>query len=163
MIWRPINEGKDHINVYSKSALPLGRALSNFFQSTFVHPEHGVFKSMEGYYFWLLTGQIHDGLKDLHGFPAKSFGGSQKKVRKIDKSFKEEIQIAITHKIIQNEYIQGLLIESKLPLAHYYYYGDKEKDPVIYDRSKQDGYMLDAIEEIRIELKKNGRIYKGYH
>ena len=159
MIWEPKDEGKDHINVYSKSSLPLGRALSNFFQSTFIHPEHGLFKSVEGYWYWLLTGKNHDELRKLHGFPAKAFGLKQQKIRKIDNNFKEEIKAAIGLKIIQNGYIQDLLLkpENDLPLAHYYYYGDKNENPVIYDRSKRDHYMLEAIEEVTQELRRNGK------
>ena len=158
MIWEPKDEGKDHINIYSKSALPLGRALSNFFQSTFIHPDYGMFKSMEGYYYWLLTGKKHDELKELFGYPAKKLGKSFEKIRKIDRSFKEEIQEGICYKILQNTYIQDLLIDSHLPLTHYYYYGDKDNDPKIVDRSKEDDYMINAIEEIRINLKINGKI-----
>lgn len=161
MIWEPKYEGKDHINVYSKSALPLGRALSNFFQSTFIHPEHGLFKSVEGYYYWLLTGMNHNELRELYGFPAKDFGQKQVVMRKVDKKFKEQIQEAICYKVLQNPYIQNLMVESELPFAHYYYYGDKDNKPKIHDRSKRDDYMLEALEEIRINLKMKGKINNG--
>jgi len=161
MIWEPKYEGNDHINVYSKSALPLGRALSNFFQSTFIHPVHGLFKSVEGYYYWALTGEQHNELRELYGFPAKEFGQKLPKVRKLDKKFKEQIQGAICHKILQNPYIQDLMVKSSLPFAHYYYYGDKDKKPKVQDRSKRDHYMLEALEEIRINLKLKGKIDNG--
>ena len=160
MIWHPKYEGADHINIYTKSKLRIGRALSNFFHSVFIHPEYGKFQSVEGFYYWILTGQMHDKLKELHGIEAKDFGESKSKLVKIDKNFKEEIQKAIAHKIIQNDYIQRLLIKTELPLTKYYYYGDPLVSPQVYDLSKKHDYMVHAIEEIRIRLKKDGRIIR---
>ena len=161
MIWHPLREGKDHINIYSKSSVKLGRALSNFFQSSFIHPDYGIFKSVEGFYYWLLTGEKHDKLRKLYGFPAKEYGESLEKTRKVDKVFKEEIQVAIAHKIEQNEYIKDLLLHSTLPFAHYYYYGEKENNPVVYDRSKRDDYLIEVCETIRIGMKKHGLFSKS--
>ena len=160
--WHPKYEGLDHINIYSGSKLPLGRALSNFFRSVFIYPGYGRFQSMEGFYYWLLTGKIHDELRDLAGIKAKEFGESKVKSVRIDKKFKETIQKAIAYKIMQNEYIQKLLIESHLPFAHYYYYGDPIYNVKIYDKYKKNDYMVHAIEEIRILLKKDGIIPNKY-
>jgi hypothetical protein len=156
-IWEPKEDGITHINIYSKSALPLGRALSNFFASTFIHPKYGKFKSVEGFYYWLLTGKIFNELKELVGYEAKKFGESKEPAIKRDKKFKEEIQEAIGLKIIQNDYIQNLLIKSSLPFAHYYYYGDKDKKPVVYYKEKEHHYIIEAVEQIRKELKENGK------
>lgn len=160
-LWHPKYEGVDHINVYSKSKLKLGRALSNFFHSVFIHPNYGKFYSVEGFYYYLLTGEVHEELKELHGYEAKKFGESLTKVVKIDKHFKERIQEAIAYKIISNDYIQNLLIDSELPLVHYYYYGDPMLEPKIYDLSKQHDYMIHAIEEIRIRLQKDGKVNRA--
>ena len=159
-VWEPKYEGIEHINIYSKSKVPLGRALSNFFHSNFRHPQHGTFASVEGFYYWLLTGEKYDVIRELHGYKAKRYGENLPVVRKIDKKFKLEIQEAIAYKIIQNNYIQRLLIDSDLPLAHYYYYGDAMHKPKIVDRYKEHDYMVHAIEEIRINLKRNGQIIK---
>jgi hypothetical protein len=160
-VWDPRYEGIDHINVYSKSKLPLGRALSNFFKSNFSHPQHGSFASVEGFYYWLLSGEKYDDIRELHGFIAKRYGQNLPAVRKVDKKFKLEIQKAIAYKIVQNLYIQRLLIKSELPLAHYYFYGDAMYKPKMVDRYKEHSYMIHAIEEIRENLKKNGQITKS--
>lgn len=157
MIWKPKYEGKDHINIYSKSNQLVGRAMSNFYKSVFVHPAYGKFCSIEGFYFWLLTGKQHHGLKSMYGFRAKSEGIKLKKVRTLNKAFKEEVVYAIGLKVVQNPHIQELLIKSELPFTHYYYYGGMYENPKIYDRSKQGDYLIDAAEIIRIKLKKNGR------
>ena len=161
MCMGPKYETIDHINIYSKSRSPLGRALSNFFHSNFKHPQHGNFASVEGFYYWLLTGEKYDDIRELHGYIAKRYGETLPVVRKLDKKFKLEIQEAIAYKIIQNLYIQKLLINSTLPLAHYYYYGDAMHKPKIVDRYKEHSYMVHAIEEIRVNLKKNGTIIKS--
>ena len=157
-IWQPKYEGMDHINIYSKSKLPIGRALSNFFLSKFTMPDYGTFNSVEAFYYWLLSGKKFDDIRELHGYKAKQYGLNLPKKVKIDKKFKIEIQKAITYKILQHSYIQDLLIESTLPFAHYYYYGDAMFTPKIYDMSKEHSYMIEAIEQIRVDLKKNGKV-----
>ena len=157
MIWEPKLDGYDHINIYSKSSSKLGRALSNFTKSTFEHPDYGVFNSIEGFYFWL-TGEKHNQLKYLFGYEAKKFGQMQEKTWMVTKEFKEEIMYGIYLKILQHPYVQEMLIESTLPFAHYYYYGDMNGKPKVYDRAKQDHYMIDACELIRVKLKEHGKI-----
>lgn len=158
MVWSPKYEGVDHINIYSNSRLEVGRAMSNFFKSVFIHPTYGKFYSVEGFYFWLLTGKQHHRLKSMFGFRAKQEGSLLEKTRKVDKQFKEEIMYAIGLKVVQNTYIQKLLIDSTLPFTHYYYYGDMMDKPKIYDRSKQDDYLIEAAEIIRIKLQNYGKV-----
>jgi hypothetical protein len=159
MPYEPHLDGVDHINIYSKSPTKLGRALSNFFHSTFIHPRHGMFHSVEGFYYWLVTGETMHALKELHGFKAKEYGEKFGKTRKIDKRFKAEIQEAIAYKIISNDYIQELLLDPKnqLPFTHYYFYGSKF-NPKVYDMSKRDHYLIEACEEIRRNILNNGKI-----
>jgi hypothetical protein len=157
-IWHPSDEGKDHINIYSKSALPLGRALSNFAHLSFKHNDYGVFQSVEAFYYWLLSGKKHDELKDLWGYEAKKLGESFPKEVKLTNKFKEEIQFVIGLKILQNKYIRDLLMHSTLPFAHYYYYGDLDKQVKIVDRYKEHRYMVDACEQVRIFLKESHNV-----
>jgi len=153
-IWHPSTEGIDHINIYSKSAVPLGRALSNFAHYKFKHETYGIFHSVEGFYYWLLTGKKHDELKELWGIEAKNVGMSFPKVHKLNDSFKQEVQLAIGLKIMQNHYIKDLLMHSTLVFAHYYYFGEIKYCKVV-DRYKQHKYMVDACEQVRIFLKEN--------
>ena len=48
----PMNDGVDHINVYSKGATELGRFLTNM-NNIPVNTKHGRFQSVEGYWHWL--------------------------------------------------------------------------------------------------------------
>jgi len=151
-IWDPLNEGKDHINIYSKSIVPLGRALSNFAHIPFAHPEHGLFQSVEGFYYWLLTGKKYHKLKDGWGLDVKKMGQALPVAVKIDNKFKEQIQYAIGLKVLQNQNLKDLILHSTLIFTHYYYFGDINK-PKIKDMSKEHKYMIDACEQIRITLK----------
>lgn len=157
-IWHPSTEGEDHINIYSKSALPLGRALSNFSHFSFTHNTYGTFQSVEAFYYWLLSGKEYDELKDLWGYDAKKFGESLPKKVKIDNKFKEEIQFAIGLKVLQNSLIRDLIMHSTLPFAHYYYFGELDKQVKIVDRYKQHKYMVEACEQIRIFLKESHNV-----
>ena len=165
IIYHPREEGLNHINVYSKSQTSLGRALSNFFFSPFIHPVYGKFNTMEGFYCYLLTGNLNEDLRDMKGAEAKAWGKHAIAIRKIDAKFKKEIQEGIAHKIIQNVYIQKLLLASgNLMIRHYYFYGDPTTDNIrVYDKSKEHSYMLHAIEEIRKNLRDNGLIITSYN
>jgi len=144
----PSNEGVDHINIYSKSSLELGRQLSNFAYSPFVC-EDGKFNSVEGYWYWLHC--RHDDLKSLYGFNAKKFGQSYVKSEKNDDEFIRKIKEAIENKINQNHSIKINLKNSVLPLTHYYYYGDIKNPKVI--ELPQYQWIVDCISEIRTKIK----------
>ena len=42
----PKLDGIEHINIYSKGKTELGRLLTNFAQTPFIHPEYGRFESV---------------------------------------------------------------------------------------------------------------------
>ena len=50
MDYKPLNDGVDHINIYSRGKTQLGRMLSNFYLSPFNHPVYGGFNTVEGFY-----------------------------------------------------------------------------------------------------------------
>ena len=150
--YMPIDEGEDHINIYSGSGLALGRQLSNFYRTEIEHPEYGTFNSVEGFYFWLLSGKENDILRELHGYEAKQTGTSFNTV--VDSNspeFKIEVQTMIILKLSQNRRIQKGLIESSLPFTHYYYYGSIDNPKV--HRLPQHDYMVDIISQYRDNLK----------
>lgn len=73
-----LEDGVDHINIFSKGQTPLGRFLSNFTHCPFQHPEFGAFNSIEGFWFWL--GSRDDKLRQLHSFAAKKYGQSTNRI-----------------------------------------------------------------------------------
>jgi hypothetical protein len=158
MIWKPRYEGYDHINIHPQSKSPLGRALSFNFKSIFRHPEHGLFYSLAAYYYWALNGKQCEELKTMYGRDIMVLGPTKTKLVKIDKKFKAEIQAACVYKIMENEYIQELLVKCSLPFTYYYYYGDPMGKVIMYNKAKKFMYILEAVEEIRLNLKKNGII-----
>jgi len=134
-------DGKTHINVYSKSKTELGRFLSNFSHSP-IETEDGHFESIEGYWYWLSCKD--DNLRKLYGWLAKDYGRKHQGVDWIeDSEFKRKIKEAIEKKIKSNEQMLTKLRNTNLPLTHYYVYGTK----VIEVQNAQ--WILDIIENIR--------------
>lgn len=157
----PINDGKDHINAYSKARTKIGRKLTNFANTPFVHPKYGNFESIEGFWFWLVSGKQYHKLKELSGFSASELG--RVCLTNIDydsvvktESFRNEIKEAIKLKLRQNtDILQGLVETGDLPIVHYYYdYNnpDIEKASVRYLPKHQ--WQMDILEDIREITKK---------
>lgn len=117
----PDNDGIDHINVYSKGKTFLGRALSNFFDSPFEHPEHGSFRNVEGFWYWLMTGR--EELRTLPGWKCKEFGKQFKNYR--THPTEAELEVAYRAKLSTRSDLLQTLKENTLPLAHYYVYNGR--------------------------------------
>ena len=123
-------DGVDHINIYSQGETELGRLLSNFAHTPFVHPDLGAFESVEGLWYWLGASEEGSGktkLRCVYGFTAKRMGRElpRSKERLSEEVFRETIFAAFEAKLAANPRIRSLLINSTLPLAHYYVYGKK--------------------------------------
>lgn len=147
----PNEDGKQHLNVYSKGSTDLGRWLSNFTHSPFIHPEHGRFESMEGFWFWISTGMIHHNLKAVWGYKAKQEGKVYPK--KPNPKFKELIKSALKCKISQNKEYKEKFINSKLPFEHYYYYGNVQNHRVKIIVPASGKMLINILEELRAELR----------
>lgn len=116
-------DGKTHCNVYSKGRTVLGRELSNFELSPFDHPVHGVFDSVEGYWYWLT--RLDDRLRSVCGVEAKEMGRSMPKVRSYDTPelsalFQFRITQALDAKLERHPDMMARLVSSRLPFVHYY-------------------------------------------
>ena len=122
MLADPLLDGTTHINAYSKGKTQLGRALSNFAYTPFIHERYGLtFASVESFWYWLSTGKIHDELRTLSGLKAKRVGRSFPRVPV--ECFEAEIKEAVECKIRQHPVLQTMFLESSLPFVHYYWYG----------------------------------------
>jgi len=150
MIWLPERDGVDHINVYSKGATELGRLLTNFAHTPFEHPTRGKFESMEGYWYYVSTGDKHEELRTLVGSQAKAFGKTLEKVDINPDYFEVLIRTGIRAKLIYHPKILEMLLDNELPLAHYYVFGSQVKQAGY-------GWILDYYMEIRAAC-----IQKGY-
>lgn len=122
----PIDDGKKHINIYSKGKTELGRFLSNFARSP-IETEDGKFMSIEGYWYWL--GCKHpekDLLRKHYGYKAKQIGRELGGKDWLDnETFKSKIKKAMNIKITSNVVMLEAFRTSTLPFTHYYVYGNK--------------------------------------
>ncbi len=140
---KPENDGIDHINVYSKGKTKLGRFLTNFAKSP-IETEDGPFESIEGYWYWLSC--KNDELRKLSGWLAKDVG---RKLGGKDwletEEFKRKIKAAIDIKLKNNLEMYNELCKLKLPLKHYYVYGNKVVEP------KEGRWIIEHLESKRNE------------
>lgn len=152
----PNEDGDKHINVYSKGKTDLGRWLSNFTHSPFIHPEYGKFESMEGFWYWVKTGMSHGILKTVWGWKAKEMG--KKYPIKKCSNFRSIIKSGIKCKILQSKDYKDKFILSNLPFEHYYFYGTVQKTKIIVPPGSD--MFIEILEEIRKELKakKQGKV-----
>lgn len=131
----PADDGKTHVNMYSKAKTEIGRVLSNFWEI----PGEGItidisegldvieesFKTVEGYWHFLsFGGQYREdeqvmSLAKLNGPEARKLGRKLKKryPRKYmsEKEFENEIRFAIGYKL---HYIRRLYKDGKQPTAY---------------------------------------------
>lgn len=119
-------DGVTHINIYSHGLTDLGRKLSNFAHNPFTHPEFGRFESMEGYWYWLVTGRKHDLLRTKIAFDAKSYGRTKPRVK--DDDFERHVKEGLHCMLRDNPAVYDGLLKSTLPLTHYYSYTNTLKD-----------------------------------
>jgi predicted NAD-dependent protein-ADP-ribosyltransferase YbiA (DUF1768 family) len=125
MEYTPDTDGVDHINIYSKGKTELGRLLTNFANTPFILD--GVsFKSAESYWFYCKARRMdlpYEHFKDLDAYSAKSAGKKLAGEFEYTEEFKEEIRTGLKAKLRQNRHVLNLLVDSTLPLVHYYAYG----------------------------------------
>jgi hypothetical protein len=117
----PNKDGVDHINVYSKGKTQLGRFLSNFADTPFSIEGKGDFLSVEGFWYWTITG--NDKFKSLPGWKCKEIGKKTKNIR--SHPTEKELYEAYNAKLDSHPHIRAMLLENDLPLAHYYVYNGK--------------------------------------
>jgi hypothetical protein len=146
MKWGPKGDGVDHINIYSKAKTELGRWLTNFAYAPFTLSDHGRFTSVEGYWYWLSTGCQHEELRDLFGAEAKRRGKSFERVE-FDGNFEEAICKAIRSKLLSNKAMLSSLIDSNLPLTHYYVYGYSDDNCKVINAGYE--WITEYIDSVR--------------
>lgn len=154
----PIEEGRTHINIYSKSMVKLGRSLSNFSHTPFVCPVWGDFQSLEGYWYYVKLcysvanherSNAWERLRNEVGIHAKQSGQEFEKGVEIgtniseDPKFRSWILEATRCKLRQNKDLREKLGESRLPLTHYYYFGTIDKPNIV--RLPQHQWQVDEI------------------
>lgn len=147
----PNKDGIDHINAYSQSNSWLGLRLSNFDYSPINHPKDGHFKSLEGYWYFSLTGD--ERFRELHGIDAKKLGKSFNKEDRaeIGVDFKKNFYLALKEKIYSNKKLKDELIKCNLPIVHYYIKKDESGSRFIVPVNRHS-WIWDQVHAIRCEL-----------
>ena len=149
----PEEDGKTHINIYSKGTTKLGQMLSNFYKFP-IMTKDGPFMSVEGYWYWLALSECEprrEEFRKLYGYNAKKLGQEILKVtpaeeRRWEENFEEKILLAIWYKFRRNTHL--ITEELKhLPMEHYYNYGGK-----VVDCYKRYPWMIDGIAKMRDAL-----------
>lgn len=127
----PSTDGADHINMYSKGKTDLGRKLTNMSDIPVYIEGIGEFRSMEGYWYWLSTGQKYRELLTTDGFQSKKIGKTLERIP-LD-NFQDKIRVALWKRFEQNPKLKQELIESgEIKLTHYYYFGEDDDRTVTY-------------------------------
>lgn len=143
-MFKPENDGIDHINIYSKGKTELGRFLTNF-AHTPISTSDGRFESVEGYWYWLSCRD--DKLRELWGWEAKKYGRSVEADDWLDDpQFQQKILDAIEMKIRLSDRFYTEFKDSKLPFDHYYNYNGKVVRP------KDGRWILEFLEQWRKRL-----------
>jgi len=148
-----LNDGILFINVYSKGQTTLGQNLSNFAHTPFTHPSLGNFNSIEGAFYYFLTGKIHEQLRLLSGGAAKKEGRRVIPKEWLEEStpisdrFKQFILECIQCKLRTHKQILMQLISTDLPLEHFYVQGEHIVNKEEYR------WILDEIDRIRTVTK----------
>lgn len=141
------NDGIDHINIYSNGETELGRLLTHFAHTPFIHPYLGPFASMEGLWFFIRNGGFDENLRYLSGIKAKKLGRLHQ--AKWYPDFRSDIIAANYQKIIQNDQLREAVIASELPFDHYYLFGPKK----VLIAPRDSMWLIEGFEEIRKALK----------
>lgn len=115
-IW--VADGVDHINLQLSGATELGRKLSIPYNCNFDHPVLGPFVSMESLWQYINSSEQDDRLRVLSGSQLRSFSKELTKVR-VD-NFKAMIIDSYYHRVVNDERVLGLLMDSSLPIDCYY-------------------------------------------
>jgi hypothetical protein len=136
-------DGVTHININRLSTSELGAALAHFTYAPFRHPYFGPFNSMEGFWYFIKALRPSDELRVLSGHRAKEFGKALPAGRRAN--FKQIIVEANYYKVVQNDNIKALMMESELPFDHYYLYGE---GPILI-RPTGFEWLVEGFEEIR--------------
>ena len=144
------DDGKTHINIWINSPTKLGKMLSHFYESAFVHPYFGPFNSMEGFWHYIQNKERDDALRSLSGMAAKKYG-KELEWRHVE-NFQEIIIAANYYKIEQNAELKKLFVDESLPFDYYYLFtpvGDAAGLNEVIVRPAGYKWLVEGFEEIR--------------
>lgn len=113
-------DGKTHVNVFTRGQTKMGRAMSNFQECNIEHPFFGRFRSLEGLWYYLKTGRNTELFRILNGYDARKQGKPRETVKY--PLFTKMFKLGMVEKLAKNKELQEELVKNELPLVHYYVY-----------------------------------------
>lgn len=149
---QPINshereDGVDHINASDDGLTELGLLLDINAHTPFLHPELGRFASLGGLWLYVRSVQKEDTLRYIRG---KNCRSAAKKLQVVNVTgFKTIIAYATWFKIASNQKLVNLMVDSKLPFANYFYFGELR----IRRQTSESVWYVNILEEVRRTLK----------
>jgi hypothetical protein len=152
--YEPARDGVDHINIGPSAATELGRLLAHFTESHFTHPYLGPFNCIEGYWYYVKSQTPDDRLRQLTGKAAYVYGKTLPHVRR--RRFRDIIMDGNYQKILENDRLRSLLVESELPFTQYYLYGPHNL-PI---NPKTAPWLVEDFEELRSCFKEDPDDYE---
>lgn len=151
----PKNDGVDHINIHSAAATELGRLLDNLASVPFSHPKYGEFKTVEGFYWYLVCGESVEDFRRLNGYEvrrhAKELANDPKH---ISGRCVHEASTATYLKVTQNPHLKKLLRESDLPLTCYVLYGTTNSK-ILNGKAHQNHVTMLQVLRDQLKLERN--------
>lgn len=119
---RPEMDGVDHINIHEKARTDLGKNLNNLSNIEFEIEGIGRFRSLESYYWWLVSRDDH--FRCLDGHHARKDGKRwENSPEHVSGRYINALGDAACKRVIQNPKLKEALIASTLPFECYTYYG----------------------------------------
>ena len=169
--WKPthphqLEDGKTHINIDARGQTELGRMLVHTFKSNMIHPTFGPFNSIEGFWAYIRSNvkSDRDRFRYVSGTTAKR--ESRIKDPRYIQNFHDIIIEANYFKILQNEKLKKLFIESTLPFDSYYIFHSKESKATegMLVRPQIHSWLMPGFEKIRRMIREErqfGRVNYG--
>lgn len=146
----PEEDGKTHINVFTRGRVKLGRDLSNFQECNIEHPYYGRFRTLEGLWHFLKTGCNQDLFRVLNGHDSRKKGKELETVHFT--LFTKMFKLGMVEKLAKNPQLQHELISNTLPLVHYYNFGGAINVP------KRHEWQIEFWQTLRETLLASGNL-----
>lgn len=143
------DDGVTHINIDLRAKTKLGRQLSHVYRLQYEHPEFGPFVSIQGLIGFIRSGCMDDQFHYLAGMAARD--RSLATNSDFILGFREIVMEANYFKIVQNDELRKLFVESTLPFDQYYLH-DITQRPI---HTPAASWVLPGMETIRQLLKEN--------
>lgn len=151
------DDGISHCNVYTKGLTKLGRGMSNLSDANIDHPRYGLFRTLEGLWYFLKSGMTDDWFRLMSGYDCRKRGKTITTVW--NNNFHRDFKIGIVLKILASDELREDLKASTLPFVHYYYYG-KTPDKMKLVVPKGHEWQMEFWDSMRRQLKEGKDLNK---